>query len=101
MLSNDSLYTGFFHGAVTVTLQVLVGLLLGDWLLGGVAAIMFYLGREHAQREYKIAGYVKTGMSVKDLKPWQAFDFKNWSVDSLIDLLIPVAFAATVALVMI
>ena len=100
MLGKDSLYTGLFHGTVAIFLQVLVGLLTGDWILGGVAAVMFYLGREHAQREYKIAGYVKTGVSVKDLKPWQAFDFNNWSADAILDLLIPLVFTLAVALVM-
>jgi hypothetical protein len=52
--------------------------------VGQVAAVSFFFGREHAQREYKIGDPSK-------LAGYEALDFRNWSKDALFDLLMPLA----------
>lgn len=89
MIEIEAVKSGFIHGAYAVAFQLIVALATGSWALGAMGAIMFYLGREHAQREYKIAGYTKKSLSIKDLKPWQAFDMTQWTQDEVMDLLVP------------
>lgn len=52
-----------------------------------IAPITFYLGREHAQREYKLGGPA-------NLKGYEAFDFWNWKKDPLLDLIMPIIFSS-------
>lgn len=60
----------------------LLWIFLGAFV-GAVAATHQFLGREHAQREYKIGDPSK-------LIGYEAFDFHKWSKDALLDLLVPV-----------
>ena len=71
------------HLIVALLIQVLTGLFSGEWVLGAIAASFLFLGREHAQREYKIGDPSK-------LIGYEALDFWRWSRDGLLDLLVPV-----------
>lgn len=72
------------HLLVALILQAIPGAFFGDWITGGVFAVGIFLGREHAQREYKIGDPSK-------LVGYEALDFWRWSRDAQIDLLLPVA----------
>lgn len=76
--------TNFEHLMVALILQAIPGFLMGDWLVGAVFATGIFLGREHAQREYKLGDPSK-------LIGYEALDFWNWSRDALLDLIIPIA----------
>lgn len=89
MPTKEQIQSSLVHVFFAVIFQSMVGFLTGDWILGALGAVMFYLGREHAQHEYKIAGYIRTGRSIKDLKPWEGFDMFNWGSDSTLDWLAP------------
>ena len=47
--------TPLIHAAVSVAIQIAVGLLLGDWLSGGIAACIWWAARAHTQAEYRLA----------------------------------------------
>lgn len=75
---------GFFVGGF-----YLLGLQHGTWV-GAVFVTALFLGREHAQREYKIG-------DPSQLKGYEALDIWRWPLDAKLDLLIPTAAAFLVA----
>ena len=79
--------TNFEHAGYAVLMQVVVGLLTGNWLAGACFGFAFFLGREHAQMQDKV-GYTFKGT-------FKAFDIRKWSLDAKLDLLFP-AIAVTV-----
>ena len=70
--------TPLIHAAVSVAIQIAVGLLSGDWLSGGIAACIWWAAREHTQAEYR----------------W--IERFGWNKASLLDLIIPAAACAAV-----
>lgn len=79
-------YSSYMHGFYSVIFQTIIGAITSNWWAGGLAAVMFYLGREHAQVQYKIA----KGFSIKKLDPWEGLDIVNWSDDHKKDLIVPI-----------
>lgn len=86
--------TNFEH-AIIATIFTLVGAFLGNAWVGAAFAIGVFGGREHAQREKKLAkGGNVNGFAIEALK------VLNWSLDAKLDLLFPVvASISTAALV--
>lgn len=64
------------------------GLAGGEWI-GAAAAVAFFLGREHAQHEYRLA--IGRGWTWGGPLPvrWHEGLWQGWSRDSLLDLLAP------------
>ena len=78
------------HAAIAVGVQLLVGMCMGNWWLGGALACSWWLAREHTQAEYRwiqaFAGGHRTGMPW-----WGGFDPKVWNWASALDALVPAA----------
>lgn len=74
--------TNFEHAGFAALMQLVIGLVTGDWFAGTCFSIAFFVGREHAQAQAKI------GYTLKCV--FQAFDVRKWSLDSQLDLLFPV-----------
>ena len=75
--------TNFEHAGYAALMQLVIGLVTGDWFAGACFGIAFFVGREHAQAQAKLGYTFKT--------TFQAFDVRQWSLDSQLDLLFPVA----------
>lgn len=73
--------TNFEHAGYAALMQLVIGLVTGDWFAGACFGIAFFLGREHAQNQDKLGYTFKT--------TFQAFDVRKWSLDSQLDLLFP------------
>lgn len=69
------------HAVWAIIMQFIGALLTGNVWAGALFAIGFYIGREHAQQEYKYARKVET------LK-WYA-GFTGWSKDKWFDVIAP------------
>ena len=82
--------TNFEHAGYAVLMQVVVGLLTGDWLAGALFGFAFFLGREHAQAQDKLGYTFKT--------TFEAFDIRKWSLDAKLDLLFPLIAVTVVYL---
>lgn len=73
--------TNFEHAGYAALMQLVIGLVTGDWFAGACFGIAFFVGREHAQAQAKLGYTFKT--------TFQAFDVRKWSLDSQLDLLFP------------
>lgn len=74
--------TNFEHAGYAALMQLVIGLVTGDWFAGACFGIAFFLGREHAQAQDKLGYTFKT--------TFEAFDVRKWSRDAQLDLLFPV-----------
>ena len=79
------------HLVAALIAQALIWLATGSLWYGFVFVSGLFLGREHAQREYKIGNPSK-------LRGFEALDFWRWSLDAKLDLIIPVGATLLVAL---
>ena len=82
--------SNFEHAAFALLMQIAIGLATGNWWAGAAAGAFFFLGREHAQREYKLGDPSK-------LPPWAGFDIWRWKLDAILDLVFPVLAVLAVA----
>ena len=83
--------TNFEHAGYAALMQLVIGLVTGDWFAGACFGIAFFVGREHAQAQDKLGYTFKT--------TFQAFDVRKWSLDSQLDLLFPVITCLTILLI--
>jgi len=69
------------HLAIAVLLQAFVGLVTGNWWAGAALAAGIFIGREHAQAEYRWIEQV--GQHTRaNMNPWDALEPKMWDVHS-------------------
>ena len=73
--------TNLEHAGYAALMQLVIGLVTGDWFAGACFGIAFFVGREHAQAQVKLGYTLKT--------TFQAFDVRKWSRDAQLDLLFP------------
>lgn len=82
--------TPFMHAAISLVIQALVGLLTGNWWLGGLVACTWWVAREHTQAEYR---YLKHASLKRSDVKWLEFKVlvskSAWSKDSVMDFAIP------------
>ena len=82
--------THFEHIAFALIVQAVIGLLTGDWWVGAAAGAFFFLGREHAQAEYR---YIKANGGRRNSTPITpeigCLNFKYWTLDSFLDFVLP------------
>lgn len=89
--------TNFEHAGYALGIQGIVWLLTGSLLAGATFAIGFFLGREHAQAEYKAIAADFNGQRAN--MPWYAgFNPKYWTLDAALDVALPTAAVIAVLL---
>ena len=91
--------TNFEHAGYAVAMQLSVWLLTGNLLAGALLGIGFFLGREHAQAEYRAIEKFYNGKRAN--MPWYGgFEFRAWSLDSVLDFVLPiVATLSTIGII--
>lgn len=87
--------TPFMHAAISLVIQALVGLLTGNWWLGGMLACTWFVAREHTQAEYRWIEKYGQGKRA-NMPDWAGFDYRVWNVPSLLDFIAPVGACSTV-----
>lgn len=88
--------TPFMHAAISLVIQALVGLLTGNWWLGGLVACTWWVAREHTQAEYRYLKHASLKRSdVKWLELRVLVTKSAWSKDSILDFVIPTVVATS------
>lgn len=84
------------HAVIAVVIQGFFGFLTGNWVIGGLLAVGIFIGREHAQAEYRWIEHFGGGKRAN--MPWYGgFDLRVWSAKSLADFLLPAIAVAILA----
>jgi len=84
-----------WHVLIAILTQAGFGLTTGNWLAGGLAGVGVFLGREHAQAEYRWIEHRGNGRRA-NMPWWGGFDPRVWSVKSLLDWVAPLVFVSIV-----
>jgi hypothetical protein len=86
------------HAIVATAVQSGWGLATGDWWSGAAIGISIFIGREHAQAEYR---YIAANGGSRYSTPLQpeigCLQPRYWKVGDVLDLLMPVAACVIVA----
>ena len=91
--------SNFEHAGYAVLMQVIVGLLTGNWLAGAMLGIGFFAGREHAQAEYRSIEKFYGGKRANLPNDFVAFMPRAWDLDSVLDLLFPIIACTAVCVI--
>lgn len=89
----------FEHSAYALLFMAIIGLLTNNWFAGACFGIAFFVGREHAQAEYRVIQKFYEGKRAN--MPWYGgFESRGWDVKSILDFVLPIA-ATSIALIII
>jgi hypothetical protein len=87
------------HPAYALLFMAIIGLLTGNWLAGACFGSAFFLGREHAQSEYRVIQKYYDGKRAN--MPWYGgFEIRVWNLKSILDFGLPI-IVTTIALLII
>jgi hypothetical protein len=86
------------HALYAAMFQAVIGLLTGNWWVGGALASSYFFGREVAQAEYRWIELFGEGLRAN--MPWHAvLEPKVWhNADQIADWLAPIASTLVIAL---
>ena len=85
------------HSAYALLFMAIVGLLTGNWFAGACFGSAFFVGREHAQAEYRVIQKFYDGKRAN--MPWYGgFERRGWDMKSMLDWILPTVFTMTIAL---
>lgn len=84
-----------YHGLMAIAVQIVYGIVTGDFITGGVLASGFFIGREHAQAEERI---IKSHYDGKrsNMPALGGLKIKAWNVPSFLDLVVPILMVVLV-----
>ena len=83
------------HTLFALLTQVFIGLIAGNWWIGAAFGAAFFIGREHAQAEAKVR---KEGWAKRPY--FECFAPRYWSLDAVLDFVVPTLAVTATALVM-
>jgi hypothetical protein len=88
------------HGALALLMQAVIGLSTGNWWAGAALGVGLFIGREHAQAEYRwIERY---GLGIRANMPWHGgLQGRVWNIKSFLDMIIPTALTIIVAVMVV
>lgn len=87
------------HSAYALLFMAIIGLLTGNWFAGVCFGSAFFVGREHAQAEYRVIEHFYENKRAN--MPWYGgFEPRAWSLKSILDFVLPIA-ATAIALIII
>lgn len=84
------------HILIALVVQAALAVPVGNWLAGGLVGTAIFLGREHAQAEYR---WIETYGARKraNMPWWGGLDPRVWSLKSVLDWLMPLVACMGVA----
>lgn len=82
------------HMMIALVIQAIGGLITGNYLHPAILVAGFYLGREHAQAEYRFMA--KFGITREHMPLWAGFDPQVWTLADVLDWFLPLVTVLTV-----
>lgn len=91
-------YTPVHHAVIAVAIQMAITYVFSDVLMGAAAGAAFFIGREHAQAEYRWIEWY--GSSLRSSIPWWGgLDPRVWvKLDCWLDWIVPTIAVSCVVL---
>jgi len=93
--------SNWIHIAWALGIQVVIGLLTGNWWAGAAAGSAFFIGREYTQAEYR---YIEANGGSRYGTPQRpeiaSLHPRWWSRDSVLDWVLPVVGVVAMAFFM-
>ena len=97
-------YTNIEHGIIALSIMIILVVMLGivtqlSWGILGLCAfvpVAGFIGREHAQYEYKLIRN-NPSLTHDDLSLLETLNMRKWSVDSRADVIVPAIVNTVVA----
>jgi hypothetical protein len=87
------------HSAYALLFMAIIGLLTSNWFAGACFGSAFFVGREHAQAEYRVIQKFYEGKRAN--APWYGgFERRAWNLKGVLDFVLPI-IATTIALIII
>lgn len=94
-------YSHIEHIAIAVSVQVIIGLLTGDWWTGAAAGSFLFIGREITQAEYRWIKQLGQGKRA-NIPRFGGLDPKVWkwteNSDSWLDWVLPAVTTVIIAI---
>ena len=87
------------HSVYALLFMAIIGLLTGNWLAGACVGSAFFIGREHAQAEYRVIEHFYEGKRA-NMTWYGGFEIRAWSLKSILDFGLPI-IVTTIALLII
>jgi len=85
------------HSAYALLFMAIIGLLTGNWYAGACFGSAFFVGREHAQAEYRVIEHFYEGKRAN--MPWYGgFEPRGWDIKSMFDWILPTVLTMTIAI---
>jgi hypothetical protein len=95
----EDLLGALAHTAVAVGVQLVAGHLAQNWLVPGLVLSALYMGREHAQAEYRWIEHYGSGLRAN--MPWYGgFTPRAWTAKAMLDWVLPLAATTAVTLLL-
>jgi hypothetical protein len=86
------------HSGYALLFMAIVGLLTANWFAGACFGSAFFVGREHAQAEYRVIQTYYGGKRAN--MPWYGgFEPRGWDRKSVLDFVLPIAATAIVLII--
>ena len=80
--------TNFEHAGFAALMQLVIGLVTGDWFAGACFGSAFYIGREITQAEYRVIEQFYDGKRAN--MPWYGgFEPRAWALKNLLVWILP------------
>lgn len=84
------------HIPQAVLIQILIAPFFG-WWAGAFAGAFFFIGREHAQAEYRNIEKNYAGKRL-NMPWWGGFELKAWDLKSMLDWILPTIIGFVIAI---
>lgn len=83
------------HALIAVAVQCAIGLVSGQWAVGGAIGCVWFIAREQTQAEYRWIAEFGGGHRA-NMPWWGGFDYRVWDLASVLDFAVPIAAVAVV-----
>jgi hypothetical protein len=84
------------HSVIAVIMQIVIGIVSGNWWAGAAAGSFYFVGREYAQAEYRNIEQNYEGSRAN--MPWYGgMELRAWTLKGVTDFVFPAIVVAIIA----